>query len=114
MKRIGLLAAAAVLLGASAPAVHAASTGPLTGAEAICLKQGGTWHPNGFPTFEHPLCADLELIVLQDPGSSASNQLTAVNSLCKAAGFRGAQTFGRPFVDEQGRPAFFVVQWACV
>jgi hypothetical protein len=114
MKRVGLLAAAVLLLGVWAPAASADSTAPLTGAEAICLAQGGTWHPSGFPTFEHPLCADLELIVSQDPGSSASNQLTAANRLCLAAGFRGAQTFGRPFVDEQGRPAFFVVQWACV
>ena len=114
MKWVGVLTAAALLLGASATIASADSTAPLTGAEAICLNQGGTWHPTGFPTFEHPLCADLGLIVLQDPGSLASNKLTAANSLCKAAGFRGAQTFGRPFVDEQGRPAFFVVQWACV
>jgi hypothetical protein len=113
MRRIGLLAVAALLLGASAPAASADSTAPLTGAEAICLVQGGTWYPNGFPTFEHPLCADLELIVLQDPGSSASNQLTAANSVCLAAGFRGAQTFGKGIVVD-GRPAFFVVEWACV
>jgi hypothetical protein len=114
MKWVGLLAAAALLLGASAPAASADSTAPLTGAEAICLQQGGTWHPSGFPTFEHPLCADLDLIVLQDPGSSARNQLTAANRLCIAAGFLGARTFGKGIVDEEGRPAFLVVQWACV
>jgi hypothetical protein len=42
-----------------------------------------------------------------------STQLTAANSLCRSAGFGGAQAFGRPFV-EDGRLGFLVVQWSCV
>ena len=32
------------------------AAGPLNGAEMICATQGGTWHPNGFPTFPQPTC----------------------------------------------------------
>jgi hypothetical protein len=113
MKRVGLLAvAAALLLGASAPA---ASAGPLNGAEAICANQGGTWHPSGFPTFPQPTCDGLGLIVWNDQMESGlgNTQLTAANSACIAAGFGGAQRFGRAFVQD-GRLGFVVVQWSCV
>jgi hypothetical protein len=112
MKRVGLLAVAALLLGAPAAA---AGAGPLNGAEMICVNQGGTWHPSGFPTFPQPTCAGLELIVWNDKMESGlgSNQLTAANSVCRAAGYGGAQPFGRSFV-EDGRLGFLVVQWSCV
>lgn len=111
MKRVvGLLAATALLLAASAPAASAGSTSPLSGAESICRGQGGTWHPSGFGGFEgHPACTGTGLIVLQEPGSYARNQLAAVNSLCKAAGFDGVATFGK------GIPVggFSVQTWVC-
>jgi hypothetical protein len=115
MKSFGLLATAALLLGASAPVASAEPAGPLIGAEMICANQGGIWHPDGFPTFPQPTCAGLELIVWNDQMESGlgSNQLTAANSLCEAAGFGGAQAFGRSFVQD-GRLGFFVVQWSCV
>jgi hypothetical protein len=112
MKKVGLVAVAALLLGASAPT---ASAGPLNGAEMMCANQGGTWHPSGFPTFPQPTCNGLELIVWNDAMESGlgSNQLTAANSACRAAGFGGAQAFGRAFVLD-GRLGFLVVQWSCV
>ncbi len=115
MKSVGLLAVAALLLGASPPAASADPAGPLIGAESICANQGGTWHPSGFPTFPQPTCAGVGLIVWSDQpeSGSGSNQLTAANSLCRAAGYGGAQTFGRAFVQD-GRLGFFVVQWSCV
>jgi hypothetical protein len=113
MKRVGLLAVAALLLGAWAPAASAA--GPLNGAEMICATQGGNWHPSGFPTFPQPTCNGLELIVWNDQMTSGlgSTQLTAADSVCRTAGFGGAQAFGRAFVLD-GRLGFFVVQWSCV
>jgi hypothetical protein len=115
MKRVGLLAVAALLLGASAPAASAAPSGPLNGAEAICANQGGNWHPSGFPTFPPPTCNGLGLIVWNDQVQTGlgSTQLTAANSACRAAGYGGAQRFGRPFMQD-GRLGFFVVQWSCV
>jgi hypothetical protein len=115
MKPVRLLAVVALLLGVSAVTANAASAGPLTGAEQLCVTQGGTWHPSGFPTFPQPTCNGLELIVWNDMMTSGlgSTQLTAADSLCKAAGFGGAQAFGRPFVLD-GRLGFFVVQWSCV
>ena len=115
MKPARLLAVAAVLLGVSAVTANAASAGPLTGAEQVCVTQGGTWHPSGFPTFPQPTCNGLELIVWNDMMTSGlgSTQLSAADSLCKAAGFGGAQAFGRSFVLD-GRLGFFVVQWSCV
>jgi hypothetical protein len=112
MRRVGLLAVIAVVLGAWAPT---ASAGPLNGAEKICLNQGGAWHPSGFPTFPQPTCNGLGLIVWNDKQESGlgSTQLTAADSVCRAAGFGGAQTFGRSFVQD-GRLGFFVVQWSCV
>ena len=112
MKRIGLLAVAALILGAAAAP---ASAGPLTGAEMICANQGGTWHPDGFPTFPQPTCNGLELIVWNDMQTSGlgSTQLTAADKTCKAAGYGGAQAFGRAFVQD-GRLGFLVVQWSCV
>ena len=112
MRRVGLLTVVALFLGAWAPA---ASAGPLNGAEKICVTQGGTWHPSGFPTFPQPTCDGLELIVWNDQQESGlgSNQLTAADSVCQAAEFGGAQAFGRPFVLD-GRLGFFVVQWSCV
>jgi hypothetical protein len=110
MKRVGLLAATALLLAASAPAASADSTAPLTGAESICRAQGGTWHPSGFGGFEgHPACTGTGFVVFQEPGSYARNQLAAVNSLCRAAGFHGVATFGK------GIPVggFSVETWVC-
>ena len=114
-RSVWLLAVVALVLGASAVTANAASAGPLTGAEQLCATQGGTWHPSGFPTFPQPTCNGLELIVWNDMMTSGlgSTQLTAADSICKAAGFGGAQAFGRPFVLE-GRLGFFVVQWSCV
>ena len=115
MKSARLLAVAAVLLGVSAVTANAASAGPLTGAEQVCVTQGGTWHPSGFPTFPQPTCNGLGLIVWNDMMQSGlgSTQLTAADNLCKAAGFGGAEAFGRSFVRD-GRLGFFVVQWSCV
>jgi hypothetical protein len=111
MRRIVILLAAALLLGAAwVPAAWADSTAPLTGAESICLAQEGTWHPNGFAGFEgHPSCSGVGIVVSQEPGSYARNRLAAANRLCKAAGFAGLVTFGK------GIPTggFFVVTWVC-
>jgi hypothetical protein len=114
VKRLcGFLAVAALIVGASAPAASADATGPRIGLEVICVAQGGTWYPNGFPGFEHPACVDLGLIVWQEPGSYESSQLAAVDSLCKAAGFDGVGTFGKGVVDLEGRIGFSVQTWAC-
>ena len=114
-KTVGLLAVAALFLGASATIANAASTSPLIGAKKLCLKQGGSWHPEGFPTFPQPSCAGLNLIVWQDEMQSGlgGTQLAAADTLCRAAGFGGAQTFGRSF-QQDGRIGFIVVQWSCV
>ncbi|HET6643245.1 MAG TPA: hypothetical protein VFG93_08220 [Gaiellaceae bacterium] len=110
-KTVGVLASAALLLGAaSAPAAWAGPTAPLTGAESICLAQGGTWYPTGFGVFEGlPVCTSTGFAVLQEPGSYESSQLVAVNRLCRAAGFGGVVTFGK------GIPTggFFVITWLC-
>ena len=115
IKSVRLLAALALCLVASAVTANAAPAGPLTGAEQVCVTQGGTWHPSGFPTFPQPTCNGLELIVWNDMMQSGlgSTQLSAADNLCKAAGFGGAQAFGRSFVLD-GRLGFFVVQWSCV
>jgi hypothetical protein len=114
MKRVGLLAAAALLFAAWASPASADSTAPLTGAESICLAGGSTWYPNGFGGFEgHPACTQVGIVVWQKPGSYASNQLAALNSLCKAAGFGGVVTFGKGVVDEDGRIGFAVATWVC-
>ena len=113
MKRLGLLAIVALAaLGVSAPA---ASAGPLNGAAKICANQGGTWHPNGFPMFPLPSCDGVELIVWDDQEASSrgSTQLTAVDSVCRAAGFSGFAGFGAP-VEVDGRTGFRVSTWACV
>lgn len=112
---VRLLALVALFLVASAVNANAASAGTLTGAEQVCVTQGGTWHPSGFPTFPQPTCNGLELIVWNDMMQSGlgSTQLSAADNLCKAAGFGGAQAFGRSFVLD-GRLGFFVVQWSCV
>ena len=112
MRRVGLLAVLVLVLGAWAPT---AGAGPLNGAEKICQTQGGTWHPSGFPTFPQPTCSDLELTVWNDEMKSGlgSNQLTAANCVCQAAGFGGAQPFGRAFVKEV-RLGFLAVKWSCV
>jgi hypothetical protein len=113
--KAGLLAVAALFLGASATNASADSTSPLTGAEKLCINQGGSWHPSGFPTFPQPTCDGVELIVWNDmmQAGLGSTQLTAADSLCRSAGFGGAQAFGRSFV-EDGRLGFLVVQWSCV
>lgn len=116
MKSVGFLAVVVVLLlGASVPAASAAPTGPLNGAAMLCANQGGSWQPNGFPTFPQPTCNGLELVVFGDMMNAGlgSTKLTAANSVCQAAGYGGAEAFGRPFVQD-GRLAFFVVQWSCV
>jgi hypothetical protein len=110
-KTVGVLASAALLLvAASAPAAWADSTAPLSGAESICLAQGGTWYPSGFGGFEGlPVCTTTGFAVLQKPGSYASTELVAVDRLCKAAGFDGVRLFGK------GIPTggFFVETWVC-
>src|SRR5262245_15966161 len=113
MKRVGVLTVVAVILGLAA--ATPASAGPLSGAEMICAKQGGTWHPDGFPTFPQPTCNGLDLIVWNDMQTSGlgSTRLTAANNTCRAAGYGGAESFGRSFVQD-GRLGFLVVQWSCV
>ena len=114
MKRVGLLAAAALLCAAWASPASADSTAPLTGAKKICLAGGSTWYPNGFGGFEgHPACTHVGITVWQQPGSYAKNQLAAVNSLCKAAGFGGVGTFGKGVVDQEGRIGYSVDTWVC-
>lgn len=114
MKRLcGLFAAAALLVGVSASAASAESSGPLSGLEAICLMQGGVWYPTGFSDFPFPACGSPNVTVWQDvPGSYASNQLVAANRLCIEAGFSGVALYGKGVADEQG-PGISVETWAC-
>jgi hypothetical protein len=104
MKRIGLVAAAALLLGASAPAASAESTGPLAGLEAICLSEGGTWYPYEVEDVGKVVCYTNGLVF------RSQTQLTRLDSLCKAAGYSGFTFFGKGIPV----PGIYVETWACI
>ena len=109
MKRLcGLIAVAAVLGGVSVTAGHAQASGPLTGLEAICLAQGGTFRPDA--PVGTALCTNTGLVVYsQIPGSYESSGLVAIDRLCKAAGFGGVHPFGKGTPDG----GFAVAGWGC-
>jgi hypothetical protein len=108
MRLCGLIVAAAVLCGVSATAGHAQASGPMTGLEAICLEQGGTFQP-GAPV-NTALCTNTGLVVYsQIQGSYERSGLVAIDRLCKAAGFGGVHPFGKGTTDG----GFAVAGWGC-